>query len=110
TFPSQLQRGQPAQLLVDQRQELAGGVWIALLDGPEDLGHLAHGSPSANSQPRSASPLRYSGTTTSAPARTSRSRFQALTPWRFTSSLATATATPPALRTSSISTKPSPKP
>ena len=31
-----------AQLLVDQRQKLGGGVWVALLDGGQDAGHLAH--------------------------------------------------------------------
>ena len=34
--------GQPTQLLVNERQELLGGVWIALLDGVQDLRDLAH--------------------------------------------------------------------
>ena len=39
---SQLLRRQLAQLLVDQRQELLGGVGIASLDGGQDAGNLAH--------------------------------------------------------------------
>ena len=34
---------QPAQLVVDQRQELLGGVRIALLDGGQDAGDFVHG-------------------------------------------------------------------
>ena len=34
--------GQLAQLVVDQRQELLGGVRVALLDGGQDARHLAH--------------------------------------------------------------------
>ena len=35
-------RGQLAQLVVDQRQELLGGLRVALLDGREDAGHVVH--------------------------------------------------------------------
>src|SRR5262249_57815895 len=38
----QLLRRQLAQLVVDQRQELAGGVRVALLDGAQDAGHVGH--------------------------------------------------------------------
>jgi hypothetical protein len=31
------------RLVVDQRQQLAGGRWVALLDGTQDAGHLGHG-------------------------------------------------------------------
>src|SRR5262249_25422231 len=33
---------QPPQLVIDERQELLGGVLIALLQGPEDAGDLVH--------------------------------------------------------------------
>jgi hypothetical protein len=42
-------RGEPAELLVDQRQERPGGPGVALLDGREDARHVAH---------RSRSPIR----------------------------------------------------
>src|SRR5262249_26763843 len=35
-----------AQLVVDQRQQLFGGVEVALPDGGQDARHLAHGLPS----------------------------------------------------------------
>ena len=38
----QLLRGQLAQLVVDQRQELLGGVRIALLDGGQDARNFVH--------------------------------------------------------------------
>src|SRR5262249_12241873 len=38
----QLLRGELAQLVVDQRQELLGGGRIALLDGGQDAGDLTH--------------------------------------------------------------------
>src|SRR5262249_8094978 len=69
-----------------------------------------HHHASANKYARSRSCRRYAGLTTSAPARPRGWRFQASTPRRATSSLATATATPPARLTPSISMKPSPKP
>ena len=34
--------GELAQLVVDQRQELLGGLGVALLDGREDAGHVGH--------------------------------------------------------------------
>ena len=34
--------GEAAQLVVDQRQELRGGVGVALLDGGQDVGDVAH--------------------------------------------------------------------
>ena len=43
----QLLRGQPAQLVVDQRQELLGGLRVALLDGGQDARDFGHG-PNAN--------------------------------------------------------------
>jgi hypothetical protein len=41
-FPGQLLGGQFAQLVVDQGQELAGGVGIALIDRGQDSANLAH--------------------------------------------------------------------
>ena len=35
-------RGEPAQLVVDQRQQLLGGLGVAPLDGGEDAGHVGH--------------------------------------------------------------------
>ena len=35
-------RRQPAQLVVDQRQQLLGGLRVALLDVREDAGHVRH--------------------------------------------------------------------
>src|SRR5262249_2126416 len=35
-------RRQPAQLVVDQGQELAGGVWVALVDRGENPGDFTH--------------------------------------------------------------------
>ena len=40
-------RGQPAQLVVDQREQLLGGLWVALLDRREDPGHFGHGGRSS---------------------------------------------------------------
>jgi len=37
-------RGQLAQLFIDQREQFVGGVGIALLDGRQDVSHIAHGS------------------------------------------------------------------
>lgn len=39
----QFARGKVAQLVVNQRQELFGGVRVALPDCGQDAGHLAHG-------------------------------------------------------------------
>jgi hypothetical protein len=41
-FPGKLVCGQLAQLVVDQGQELAGGVRVAFGDGVQDLGDLVH--------------------------------------------------------------------
>ena len=41
-FPGKLLCGQFAQFVVDQGQELAGGVRVALIDGGQDSGNLAH--------------------------------------------------------------------
>src|SRR5207244_9612274 len=41
-FLSQLGRRQLAQLVVDQREKLLGGVRIALLDGGQDAVHFTH--------------------------------------------------------------------
>src|SRR5262245_25968038 len=38
----QLLRREAAQLIVDQRQQLIGSVRVALLDGRQDAGDLAH--------------------------------------------------------------------
>ena len=38
----QLLRGQPAELVIDQRQQLLGGLGIALLDRREDPCHFIH--------------------------------------------------------------------
>jgi hypothetical protein len=38
----QLQGGEVAQLAVDERQELLGGVGVAMFDGVQDAGDLAH--------------------------------------------------------------------
>src|SRR5437588_12147527 len=40
----QLLRRQLAQLIVDERQELLGGVRVTLLDGGQDAGDVAHDS------------------------------------------------------------------
>ena len=40
----QLLRGQPAQLVVDQREELLGGRWVALFDRRKDPGYFGHGT------------------------------------------------------------------
>ena len=37
--------GQPAQLIVDQRQELVARFRVTLLDGREDLHDIVHGKP-----------------------------------------------------------------
>jgi hypothetical protein len=39
-LPGQLRGRQPAQLLVDERQELLGVVRLALLDGGQTVGHV----------------------------------------------------------------------
>ena len=39
----QLLGGQLAQLVIDQRQQLRGGVGVALLDGGQDARHFRHG-------------------------------------------------------------------
>ena len=41
-FPRQLRRGQPAQLVIDQRQELLGRPGVAVLDSGKDPGHVVH--------------------------------------------------------------------
>src|SRR5262249_32125880 len=38
----QLRRGEPAQLVVDQRQQLCRGPGVALSNGVQDAGHLIH--------------------------------------------------------------------
>jgi hypothetical protein len=40
-FPGKLLGGQCTQFVIDQGQELAGGVWVACGDGVQDLGQLA---------------------------------------------------------------------
>jgi hypothetical protein len=44
-LPGELLRGELAQLVVDQRQQLVGGVRIALVDGLEDAGDVGHDPP-----------------------------------------------------------------
>jgi hypothetical protein len=44
-FLGQTLCGEMAQLVVNQGQELRGGVGIALLDGTKDVGHFAHWRP-----------------------------------------------------------------
>ncbi len=46
-LPGQLVRRQPAQLLVDEREQLLGGLWVALLDRREDPGDFGHGGRSS---------------------------------------------------------------
>jgi hypothetical protein len=41
----QARRGELAQLVVDQREELAGGVGVALLDEAQDVRDFAHDRP-----------------------------------------------------------------
>jgi hypothetical protein len=41
-FAGQPLRRQLAQLVVDERQELLGGARVALLDGRQDAGDIAH--------------------------------------------------------------------
>lgn len=43
-FTRHFLRGELAQFLIDQRQELVGGVGIALIHAPEDDGEFAHGT------------------------------------------------------------------
>src|SRR5262249_44776172 len=51
-------RGPPARaLVVDQGQELVGGVGVALLDGRQDARHVTHGRPMPSS-PEGGSALR----------------------------------------------------
>src|SRR5262249_2561360 len=49
---SQALGGEAAQLVVDQRQQLGGGVRIALLDGGQDAGDLGHVSDSTGRKRR----------------------------------------------------------
>jgi hypothetical protein len=42
---SQLLHGESAQFVVDQRQQLFGGVRVALLDGGQDACNLTHWAP-----------------------------------------------------------------
>ena len=42
-LPGHLRGRQPAQLVVDQRQQLLGGLRVALLDRREDAGDVVHG-------------------------------------------------------------------
>ena len=42
TFARHLVRGQPAQFVIDERQQLLGGLGLALLDGFEDARDVAH--------------------------------------------------------------------
>src|SRR6516164_4021701 len=44
-FPSELLGREPAQLIVNQRQELGGGLGIALLDGRQDARDFVHRRP-----------------------------------------------------------------
>ena len=39
----QFPRGQAAQFLVDQRQQMSGGLFVAALDGVQNLSDLVHG-------------------------------------------------------------------
>ena len=48
--------GQPAQLVVDQRQELIGRLRVALLDRREDAGDFVHRGHSFKSQCLASSP------------------------------------------------------
>ena len=41
-FMGELLRGQAAQFAVEQREQLLGGLRIALLDGREDSGNVIH--------------------------------------------------------------------
>ena len=43
-FQGQPARGQPAQLVVDQGQQLAGRLGVALLGGPHDSAGIGHGT------------------------------------------------------------------
>ena len=40
--PGQTLRGQSAQFIVDERQQLLGGLRVALLDGGQDASDFAH--------------------------------------------------------------------
>jgi hypothetical protein len=50
-FPGQPPGGEPAELAVDQRQELLGGVGVALLDGGLDAGDCTHGGTARSETP-----------------------------------------------------------
>ena len=52
----QLLGRQLAQLVVDQRQELLGGVRVALLDGRQDAGDVVHGRAAAGTMTRGRTP------------------------------------------------------
>src|SRR5262249_31672095 len=43
--------GQLAQLVVDERQQLLGGLEVALLDGGQDSGDVAHADQSTSPKP-----------------------------------------------------------
>jgi hypothetical protein len=60
----QLVGGELAQLVVDQRQELLGGVRVAVRDGIEDLGRVTHWHPRKARRSGAVSPLRRPGCAT----------------------------------------------
>ena len=45
-FPGHFMRGQAAQFVVNQRQQFVRGLGVALLDGGENAGNVAHASAS----------------------------------------------------------------
>ena len=47
---------QLAQLVVDERQQLLGGVWVALVDGGQDARNITHGPEDTTGQPRQQAP------------------------------------------------------
>jgi hypothetical protein len=47
-------RGHPAKFVIDQRQQLVGGLRIAMSNGVEDLGGVTHSDPGAQPIPRAA--------------------------------------------------------
>src|SRR5439155_22390231 len=62
SFLGQFLRCQLAQLLINEGQELAGGVGVALLDGRQDASDLVHGNQRQKKKPTRENTLGYSAT------------------------------------------------
>ncbi len=60
-FPGKLLGGQLAQLVINQRQQLAGGVRVAFGDGVQDLRDLVHGTQPPEERPETGTEPLYCG-------------------------------------------------